>query len=338
MGEAMKNNMLTVGVWVLAVAVLATIWFRPDPAPTVAEAGTVPAATPSLVSPFSPIPQSMQLDVRKVRLGRRLFHEKRLSRDETISCASCHALDKGGADDRAVSLGVGGAEGEVNSPTVFNAVFNFRQYWDGRAADLAEQIDGPLTNPKEMGSSWEHVQSVIASDAEYVSAFDKIYGDTSRESITDAIVEFERSLITPDSDFDRFLRGNRDALSTDAKRGYQLFVDRGCATCHQGRNIGGNMFQTFGNMKDYFAAKDELTKADMGRFNVTGRDADRHKFKVPTLRNIALTAPYLHDGSVKTLAEAVQVMAEHELGTRLSDEDTDLIVVFLRSLTGRLPK
>lgn len=329
---------MLIGIWVLAIGVIGAFWTRQDTPE--ADGGTLASETePAYVrGPIQPIPQRIDVDPEKVSLGRRLFHDARLSGDGTISCASCHALDKGGADGRRFSVGHRGAKGEINSPTVLNAVFNFRQYWDGRAADLGEQIDGPLTNPKEMASSWEKAIRLCETDPTYRRAFVSIYGKVDRAGITDAIVEFEKSLITPDSDFDRFLRGDKNAISEDARRGFDRFVERGCATCHQGINVGGNMFQTFGKMKDYFGRKERLTRADMGRYNVTGRESDKHRFKVPTLRNIALTAPYLHDGSARTLEDAIQIMAEYELGARLTDEDTRLIVAFLESLTGRLPK
>lgn len=334
----MKKNALLLVSWAIAIAAMGVVWLRGGEPASAPPAPAAPVAEPLVVGPIRPIPQAIDLDERKVALGGRLFHDTRLSADGKVSCATCHDLDKGGADGRRVSAGIHGREGELNAPTVFNSVFNFRQYWDGRARDLEEQVEGPLTHPNEMGSNWEHVMAVLRGDPEYVRQFEAIYGEIARKPVENAIAEFEKSLITPDSDFDRYLRGDEDAISEDVRRGFTRFVECGCATCHQGINVGGNMFQTFGRMKDYFGSKETLTKGDMGRFNVTGREADKHRFKVPTLRNIALTAPYLHDGSVETLEEAVQLMAEYELGTRLSEEDVRLIVLFLESLTGRMPR
>jgi cytochrome c peroxidase len=285
--------------------------------------------------PITPLPLQMHLDQRSIDLGRRLFLDARLSRDNTLSCSSCHGLNTGGTDRRSRSLGVGGAQGDVNAPTVFNSGFSFRQFWDGRAATLEDQVEGPLTHPKEMGSTWPDVIRKLGDDPAYVTAFRTLYPDgIQRPNIKHAIATFERSLVTTNSRFDKFLRGNTDALTGNERAGYQRFKDYGCISCHQGLNVGGNMYQKFGVAGDYFADRGNITKADLGRFNVTGLERDRYRFKVPSLRNIAVTAPYFHDGSAATLADAVTVMAKYQLGRPLSVEDRDLIVAFLFTLTG----
>ena len=289
-----------------------------------------------LPEPLHPLPK-VNLDPAKVALGQRLFHDPRLSRDDSLSCASCHNLNQGGDDQQRVSTGVGGAQGPINAPTVFNSGFNFSQFWDGRAASLEDQIDGPVQAPIEMGSKWSDVVAKLRQDPSYQSAFTTLYpGDgIQRHTIKDAIATFERSLVTP-SRFDQYLLGNAEAISADEKKGYSLFKSYGCIACHQGANIGGNMYQYFGVMGNYFQDRGNITEADYGRYNVTGKEKDRFKFRVPSLRNVALTAPYFHDGSAQTLHEAVAVMAKYQLGRNLPAQDLNLIVKFLESLTGKL--
>ena len=285
--------------------------------------------------PIKPISPELKLDARKVALGDRLFHDKRLSKDNSMSCASCHNLSGGGVDGLPSSIGVGGARGPINAPTVFNSSLNFRQFWDGRAASLEEQAAGPVHNPKEMGSNWAEVLGKLSQDAAMVSQFKAVYPDgLQSKNIQDAIAVFERSLTTPNARFDKYLKGDTTALSPDELRGYQLFKAYGCVACHQGVNMGGNMFQTFGVMGDYFNKRGNLTEADLGRFSVTKNESDKHVFKVPSLRNIALTAPYFHDGSAKTLNDAVDVMFKYQLGRSASLQDKELIVKFLHTLTG----
>ncbi|NTV10100.1 MAG: c-type cytochrome, partial [Zoogloea sp.] len=266
--------------------------------------------------------------------GRLLFHDARLSKDLTVSCATCHPLARGGADGMVHSRGVGGAVGSINTPTVLNAGFNFRQFWDGRAANLRAQVDGPLTNPAEMASDWPLAIQRLGADRTLVRAFQAIYPDGLKpENIRDAIAEFESSLVTP-SRFDRWLRGSDSAISAGELAGYRLFKKYGCVSCHQGVNVGGNLYQRFGVMHDPFAEKGRrITRADLGRYNQTGREADKFVFKVPSLRNVALTAPYFHDGSAATLDEAVRIMGEAQLGLDLPKEDIAAIVRFLRTLS-----
>lgn len=281
-----------------------------------------------------PLPAMPPLSAQKVALGERLFSEKRLSADNSLACASCHDLARGGVDRLPVSVGVGGKTGPINAPTVFNAALNFAQFWDGRAATLEEQAAGPIHNPLEMASSWAEVIPKLQQDAAYREAFARLYPGRGigAETIVDAIAAFERTLFT-ESRFDRFLRGDASALDALERAGYRQFLDYGCASCHQGALVGGNMYQRFGVINDYFAGR-TASKADLGRYNVTGREEDRHVFKVPSLRNVAVTPPYFHDASVASLDEAVVVMAKYQLGRSLPADDVKAISAFLRALTG----
>lgn len=305
-------------------------------APEVKNTNSRSTTTVSSREPISPIPLTIDLDQRKVALGDKLFHDTRLSGDDSISCASCHSLTKGGDDGQPRSIGIRGAEGDVNAPTVFNSTFNFRQFWDGRAHTLEEQVDGPILAEKEMGSTWEQVIHKLRASDDYVTAFAAVYpGGIQPEHVRNAIAEFERSLITPNSRFDRWLRGEDKAITEDERRGYRAFKRYGCSSCHQGINVGGNMFETLGAVQqEYFPTSDAVRRADLGRFNVTGREEDRHVFKVPGLRNVELTAPYFHDGAVASLEEAVRTMATNQLGRPIPEADVDLIVLFLKTLTG----
>ncbi len=357
----MKNGLIVL-MWAATLAVAGIIGWRatgsgtdasplPPEAvtsiPTAAATSTTPRIrdgrgpavepTPYVAGPIQPIPEHIPLDLDKVRLGDKLFHDARLSSDGTVSCATCHRLEDAGVDRRPVSIGVGGALGDMNAPTVLNCGFNFTQFWDGRARTLEDQVDGPIHNPKEMNSSWADVIAELSRDAVIVAAFRDVYGDLPDEqSVKDAIVTFERSLYTPNARFDLWLKGDHDALTADEVKGYEVFLDIGCVTCHQGVNIGGNMFQVFGKINDYFGDRGIKSASDRGRYNVTGRDEDMHKFKVPTLRNVAHTAPYLHDGSVESLHEVVRTMAWYELGAELADTDVDLIVGFLKTLSAEV--
>ncbi|WP_293097607.1 cytochrome-c peroxidase [Moorena sp. SIOASIH] len=285
--------------------------------------------------PIQPIPLKLELNKDKVKLGKRLFHDPQLSQDNTISCASCHNLNTGGTDQMVRSIGINNRIGLINAPTVFNSGFNFKQHWDGSVETLIEQIDRPIHAEHEMGSNWQEILSKLKQSPEYVSLFSQLYKDgINSDNIKDAIATFERSLYTPNSRFDQFLHGHKNALSSSEQEGYRLFKAYGCVSCHQGVNVGSNMFQAFGLFGDYFKDRGKLTKADLGRFNVTGNERDRYVFKVPSLRNVALTSPYFHDGSAETLEEAVTIMGKYELGRPLSPNDIGLIVKFLKTLTG----
>ncbi len=288
--------------------------------------------------PISPLPQKMNLDPGKVELGRRLFDEKRLSRDNTISCASCHDLARGGVDGLPHSIGINGTEGPINAPTVLNSAFNFRQFWDGRAATLEDQVDGPVQHPGEMGMDWTQVVAKLEQDERYRRDFSALYtGGITREAIKNAIATFERSLVTPDGKFDRYLRGEKNALNQDELEGYQLFKDLGCVSCHQGMNVGGNMYEKLGLIENYFEKRGNIQPVDLGRYNLTKKEEHRYEFRVPSLRNVELTAPYFHDASAKTLEQAVSIMARYQLGIQLPDEKIDRIVSFLKTLTGKQP-
>ncbi len=285
--------------------------------------------------PIKPLPLKLNLDESKVELGRELFHETRLSKDNTVSCVSCHDLDNGGGDQRVHSIGIYNRLGKFNAPTVFNSGFNFKQFWDGRANSLEEQVAVPIHNPDEMGSNWNEVVAKLSASTDYQRKFRSIYADgIQAENIADAISEFERSLVTPNSRFDQYLRGDESVLTEDELRGYRKFKEFGCVSCHQGINVGGNMYETLGAMFNYFEARGNITKSDYGRYNVTGREQDRYVFKVPGLRNVALTAPYFHDGSAEKLEDAVAIMAEFQLGIWLEPKDVSDIVLFLNTLTG----
>jgi cytochrome c peroxidase len=293
------------------------------------------AGAQTVAEPITPLPLKLTLDARKVELGKALFHDKRLSKDNSIACASCHDLAKGGADGKPTAVGIGGQVGPINTPTVLNSSFNFRQFWNGRAATLEEQAAGPVHNPGEMGSNWEEVLAKLRQDAALVGKFTALYKDGLKPAnIQDAIATFESSLVTP-SRFDRFLRGDLKAINENEARGYQLFKSYGCVACHQGVNVGGNMYQQFGVMDEYFKVRGKpITEADLGRYAVTKLESDRHVFKVPSLRNVELTAPYFHDGATRTLEEAVDVMFRYQLGRTAPASDKSLIVQFLKTLTG----
>jgi len=284
--------------------------------------------------PIVPIPQSISYDLQKAALGKKLFFDPILSLDYTITCASCHDFTKGGTDARSVSTGVYQQKGSMNSPTVLNSVFNFTQFWNGRAKNLTEQALGPIHNPIEMGLSPKEASSRLNADPFYTNTFSKITGrhTVSPNDIAVMIAEYEKTLITPNAKFDLFLKGKTN-LSSSEKEGYALFKTFGCVTCHNGVNVGGNSFQKMGLI--YPVARN--SKVD-DRYTLTKRESDKNVFKVPTLRNIALTAPYFHDGSALTLHDAVQKMSHHNLGIKPTSKEIAAIVAFLKTLTGDIPK
>ena len=287
------------------------------------------------VEPITPVPDDVGVNPEKVALGRALFYDPRLSKDNTTACVSCHDLANGGDDGRRFSVGVDGNVGTINAPTVFNAGLNFKQFWDGRANTLDQQIDGPVQSPLELGGLWPETIAKLYDHESYPRRFDALYPDgITRENVKNALAEFMRSLTTPNSPFDQWLAGDDDALDTLEKRGYTLFKHYGCVSCHQGANVGGNMFQVFGVLNEYFKKRGSITDADLGRFNVTGHPDDRHVFKVPSLRMAAHTAPYLHDGSAETLRDAVDIMFEFQLGREAPDADKEAIVAFINTLAG----
>ncbi len=286
----------------------------------------------SIADPIKPLPLNIEYNREKAQLGKKLFFDKMLSRDYDLSCASCHDPKQGGTIYTKFSPRAS-EDLMSNVPTVFNAVFNFRQFWNGRAKDLYEQASIPILNPSEMSLTKEELERRINSSKEYKKLFKDIYGVDyiSFEHVVDAIVEFEKALITPNSRFDKYLRGEIQ-LTPSEQEGFTLFKQLGCITCHNGVNIGGNSFQKFGVVNPY---KWEPYFPD--RYKITGREEDKNVYKVPSLRNVAITYPYFHDGSVQTLEEAVKKMAYHQLGIELSDEEITKIVDFLKTLTGDMP-
>jgi cytochrome c peroxidase len=303
-----------------------------EPAPE--RAPTSSASPMASGEPLQPLPPTPELAQEKLLLGEKLFSEPRLSATNTVACISCHNLARGGADTRRYSNGVNNTPGIINTPSVFNASLNFVQFWDGRAPTLEAQAAEPLLNPAEMASNWVDLLRKLKADPQYTRDFAALYEDgITQTNVINALVTFERSLVTQNAPFDRYLKGDRSALTAFEIEGYRRFKDYGCASCHQGNNVGGNMFQRFGVMADYFATR-PVTRADLGRFNVTGKEEDRYVFKVPSLRNVAVTAPYFHDGSAATLEQAISVMGRYQLGRELTPEDIRALAAFLRTLTG----
>ena len=282
------------------------------------------------------LPAAVPVDARKAELGRKLYHDKRLSGDNTVSCATCHDLAKGGTDQEKVSTGVRDQKGGINAPTTFNAAFQFMQFWDGRAATLEAQAGGPPNNPVEMDSNWKQIIAKLQADPAFSEEFKASYPDGfTDKTITDAIAAFERTLLTPNSRFDKYLAGDTTALTANEQRGYALFKDTGCATCHSGVLLGGGSFELMGRHADYFKNRGgTVTDADKGRANASKAEKDLHKFKVPTLRNVAKTFPNFHDGSTSDLKEAVRVMGRYQSGEQLSQDDCAALAAFLETLTG----
>lgn len=295
----------------------------------------MPLMAAPLDEALKPLPAVPMLDPAKVELGRQLFNEPRLSVNNTLSCASCHRLESGGADNKPFSIGFDGKPVDINTPSVFNASLNFKQFWNGRVDTLEAQIQQVVISPVEMGSDWKTVVQNLSALPAYQAAFQRAYPDgVTAANVQNALATYERTLLTPNSRFDQYLLGDTKIFTIQEKYGYQRFKDYGCIACHQGVNIGGNMFQKFGVMGDYFKARGNPLESDLGRYLLTQDEEDRHVFKVPSLRNVAVTAPYFHDASAKTLEEAVDVMFKYQLGRNPSQEDKDLIIQFLKTLTG----
>jgi len=284
--------------------------------------------------PIQPIKPAKVANPALVELGKKLYFDPRLSMSGFISCNSCHNLSMGGTDNIKTSIGHNWNEGPINAPTVLNSSLNVAQFWDGRAADLKAQAGGPIANPGEMASNHTLAVDVVKSIPGYVAEFKKAFGSdkVDIEGITKAIAAFEETLVTPNSRFDKWLKGDQKALSKNELEGYKLFKDSGCVACHNGPAVGGNSFQKMGVVEPYKASS-----AAEGRVAVTGKDADRFNFKVPTLRNVEMTYPYFHDGAANTLKEAVDTMGRIQLGKKFTDEENAKIVAFLKTLTGDQP-
>jgi cytochrome c peroxidase len=284
--------------------------------------------------PIQPIESAAVTNQAMVELGKKLYFDPRLSRSGAISCNSCHNLSLGGSDNLKSSIGDQWQRGPINSPTVLNASMNVAQFWDGRAPTLKEQAGGPIQNPKEMAFSHDLAVQVIASIPQYVREYEAVFGSSTVDidKTTTAIAAFEETLVTPNARFDKWLTGNHAALSGDEIAGYRLFRGSGCTACHNGPAAGGRSFQKMGVVERY-----NTDNPAEGRIAVTRSDADRFKFKVPTLRNVELTYPYFHDGEAETLTQAVDVMARVQLGKRFSPGENAQIVAFLKTLTGDQP-
>jgi len=285
--------------------------------------------------PITPIRPVQEINLAQVELGKKLYFDPRLSKSGFISCNSCHNLSMGGTDNLKTSIGHNWQRGPINAPTVLNSSLNLAQFWDGRAADLKEQAGGPIANPGEMAFTHTLAIDVLNSIPEYATEFKQVFGtdQIDIDKVTLAIAEFEKTLVTPNSRFDKWLLGDKDAITQKELAGYKLFKNSGCVACHNGEAVGGNSFQKMGVVEAYKAK----SPAE-GLSAVTGKDADRFKFKVPTLRNVEMTYPYFHDGEAETLAEAVDIMGRLQLGKKFSDEENAQIVSFLKTLTGDQPQ
>jgi len=284
--------------------------------------------------PIQPIEAVNIKNPALVELGKKLFFDPRLSKSGFISCNSCHNLSMGGTDNIKTSIGHNWHQGPINAPTVLNSSMNVAQFWDGRAADLKVQAGGPIANPGEMGFTHELAVSVLQSIPEYVAEFKSNFGSdkVTIDEVTTAIAAFEETLVTPNSRFDKWLKGDNKALSANEVAGYKLFKDSGCVACHNGPAVGGNSYQKMGVVEPY-----KTDNPAEGRSAVTGNDADRFNFKVPTLRNVQLTYPYFHDGEAATLKDAVNIMARVQLGKTFTDQENAKVVAFLKTLTGDQP-
>jgi cytochrome c peroxidase len=284
--------------------------------------------------PIQPIRPVQQINLAQVELGKKLFFDPRLSKSGFISCNSCHNLSMGGTDNLKTSIGDHWQQGPINAPTVLNSSLNVAQFWDGRAADLKAQAGGPIANPGEMAASHTLAIDVLASIPAYVTELKQVFGTDkiTIDEVTQAIAEFEKTLVTPNSRFDQYLLGNKDALTANELDGYMLFKESGCVACHNGPAVGGASFQKMGVVEPY-----KTESSAEGLAGVTGKDADRFKFKVPTLRNVEMTYPYFHDGAAETLSEAVETMGRLQLGKKFTPEQNAKIVAFLKSLTGDQP-
>lgn len=313
----MKKNQLKVVAAIFALATYASITLAVD--------------NKEPIQPLSPVKVK---DAKLVELGKKLYFDPRLSKSGFISCNSCHNLSMGGSDNLRTSIGHNWTQGPINAPTVLNSSLNLAQFWDGRAADLKAQAGGPIANPGEMASSHALAVDVLQSIPAYVADFKKTFGKEkiSIEEVTLAIAAFEETLVTPNSRFDRYLKGDKNAINKTELAGYNLFKSSGCIACHNGQNIGGNSFQKMGVVEPYKA-----NSPAEGRVAYSKDEADRFKFKVPTLRNVELTYPYFHDGAANTLKEAVDTMGRVQLGRKFTNEENAQIVAFLKTLTGDQP-
>lgn len=284
-----------------------------------------------------PVPNPPDSDPNKVKLGRKLYNDTIFSKNNSISCASCHVIRKGGADNLPKYKTLDKTQGDINTPTVLNASLNYRQFWDGRAKTFNDVIDDHLQSKTVFDQNWDQLIQKIEDTNNYHAKFKQLYPDgVTVKNVQDALTNYLNSLLTPQSAFDRYLKGDKKAISEDAKKGFDLFRSYGCVTCHQGPNMGGNLMQRLGIYKDYYTGQN-ISEVDLGHFNISGKETDKYVFKVPSLRNIALTGPYLHDGSINTLEEVIEIMAIYENGQPIPAYEIPYIVKFLQYLTGKLP-
>lgn len=326
-GKMRQPSFLTEGTKTMQRTVLAT-------AIALISSFAIHTAAQAADEPIQPIKPAANINLGMVELGKKLYFDPRLSKSGFISCNSCHNLSMGGTDNIPTSIGDKWQQGPINAPTVLNSSLNLAQFWDGRAADLKAQAGGPIANPGEMGFTHTLAIGVLESIPAYVRDFKQVFGKAKIDidQVTLAIAEFEKTLVTPNSRFDQWLLGKKDALTKDELAGYALFKDSGCVACHNGEAVGGNSFQKMGVVEPY------NTKATAGgRADVTGKDADRFNFKVPTLRNVEMTYPYFHDGAANTLAEAVDTMGRLQLGKKFTKDENAKVVAFLKTLTGDQP-
>jgi cytochrome c peroxidase len=285
--------------------------------------------------PIAPIPLLVSLDAKRVALGERLFRDPRLSGDGSRSCATCHPLDKGGMDGAARAMATDGRAQLRNTPTLFNVGFNFAFNWDGATTSLEAHAERLLANPAIMNAQWPALLTRLRADAEYPALFSAAFPQAlTQANVLSALATFERSLATPNARIDRYLRGQTQALTTEELQGYRLFKSYGCIACHQGVNVGGNLFQKFGVFQSPGTLGVAEEQADIGRYRVTSIERDRGVFRVPSLRNVALTAPYFHDGRAPTLEVAVDIMGRVQLGREIAAADIQSIVCFLHTLSG----
>jgi len=284
--------------------------------------------------PIQPIESPKNINAAQAELGKKLYFDPRLSKSGFISCNSCHNLSMGGTDNLKTSIGHNWQQGPINAPTVLNSSMNIKQFWDGRADDLKAQAGGPIANPGEMAFTHELAIKVIASMPQYVDEFKAVFDKDhiTIDEVTQVIAEFEKTLVTPNSRFDKWLKGEKTAINAEEQAGYELFKNSGCVACHNGEAVGGNSFQKMGAVEPY-----KTKNPAEGLKGVSGKDEDRFKFKVPTLRNVELTYPYFHDGEAATLGEAVEIMGQIQLGKKFKPEETAQIVAFLKTLTGDQP-
>ncbi|MDD2538758.1 MAG: cytochrome c peroxidase [Bacteroidales bacterium] len=285
--------------------------------------------------PIVPIPDTFSTDQAKVMLGNALYHDTRLSSDNTVSCATCHNPERGGVDNLDYSVGVFNQPGTTTTLSSFNAVLDPFFFWDGKASSLKEQLSIALLDPVKMGNeSFDEIAAKLQADPSFTSRFLESYPDGfSLETVTDALQEYHKTLITPDSPFDWYLKGQTDAIGHLEQRGYELFKRYGCATCHNSAGMGGNSFQLMGVAHSFFPDREKVMLEDLGRYKITSRAEDMHKFKVPGLRNVALTYPYFHNASAKTLEQAVTDMAYYQRNKELSKRKIHKIVLFLKTLS-----